>query len=253
MVSLVTRSCIRRGLFGSSAWCVHRRLATSAVTLGALLAASAAGAQVVEPNGVSVPGPSSQPEMPLQSYFDGAGEGIDAVGDAAFEPGSFSPLCDFDATFVFAQSQGQAGLGWYNVPASATAAIPFADVHILIAPEAMPGGTIQAADIRDDPAYTGGFIGFALYKNFRDGNMTVPRVIYYSEYQRNALCTACPMPDHWKMALVYRSTLDTSTYYLAFEDWEGADDRSWLGNDGDFNDKVFRLHGISCAGGGLPC
>jgi hypothetical protein len=61
------------------------------------------------------------------------------------------------------------------------------------------------------------------------------------------------MPDYWKMALVYRSTLDTSTYFIAFEDWEGADANTWQGNDGDFNDKVFRLHGISCAGGGLPC
>jgi hypothetical protein len=219
-----------------------------------LFVAASAGAQVVEPNGVSVPGPSSQMnEMPLQSYFDGVGEGIEAVTDAAFEPGSFSPLCDFDATFVLGQSQGQAGIGWYNVPASDTAAIPFSDVHVLITPTAPVGTMISAADIRSDPAYAGGFIGFALYKEFRNGNQIVPTVIYYSEYQRNAFCTNCTMPDYWKMALVYRSTLDTSTYYLAFEDWEGADATTWQGNDGDFNDKVFRLHGISCAGGGLPC
>jgi hypothetical protein len=199
--------------------------------------------------------------MSLQSYFTGAGEGIDAVADAAYEPGTFSPLCDFDATYVLGQSQGQAGMGWYNVPANDTAAIPFDDgtpqntggLHVLITPTATPGGTIFAEDIRNDPAYLGGFIGFALYKEFRDGPNIVPRIIYYSEYQRNALCTGCTMPDYWKMALVYRSTLDTSTYYVAFEDWEGADANTWQGNDGDFNDKVFRLHGISCAGGGLPC
>jgi hypothetical protein len=216
-----------------------------------LLLAPAAFAQVIEPNGISVPVTNS--ETSLQEYFDGVGEGIDAVADAAAEPGTFSPLCDFDATLVLSQSQAQAAIGWYNVPASDTAAIPMADVHIVV-PIGTPLNTvISADDIRSDPAYTGGFIGFALVKEFRQMNETVPTVVYYSEYQRNALCTGCTMPDHWKMALVYRSTVDTSTYYLAFEDWEGADASTWQGNDGDFNDKVFRLHGISCAGGGLPC
>ena len=229
-------------------------VAISALALGALLAPRVAVAQVVEPNGVAVPGPSSQMgEDTLQSYFDGVGEGIDAIADAAYEPGTFSPLCEFDATFVQGESQGQAGIGWYNVPADDTAAIPFSEVHVLLTPTAAVGAMINADDIRNDPAYGGGFIGFALYKEFRQGPDIVPTVIYYSEYRRNAFCTNCVMPDYWKMALVYASTLDSSTYYLAFEDWEGADATTWQGNDGDFNDKVFRLHGISCAGGGLPC
>jgi hypothetical protein len=235
---------------------VFRKLCIQAgPAIAILLAAPVALAQVIEPNGVSVPAPPvmMSNETTLQAYFTGAGEGIDAVADAAAEPGTFSPLCDFDATLVLSQSQAQAAIGWYNVPASDTAAIPMADVHIVV-PIGTPLNTvISAADIRSDPAYTGGFIGFALVKEFRQMNDVVPTVVYYSEYQRNALCTGCTMPDHWKMALVYRSTVDTSTYYLAFEDWEGADASTWQGNDGDFNDKVFRLHGISCAGGGLPC
>ena len=218
-----------------------------------LLAPGAAHSQVVEPNGIAVPTPPAPPsrETTLQAYFDGVTEGIDAVADAAFEPGSFSPLCDFDATLVLSQSQALAGIGWYNVLASDTAPIPLADVHIIVPPGTPLNTVINAEDIRADPAYTGGFIGFALMKDFNNGQG--PQVVYYSEYQRNALCTGCTMPDHWKMALVYRSTVNTSTYYLAFEDWEGANASTWQGNDGDFNDKVFRLHGISCAGGGLPC
>jgi hypothetical protein len=241
-------------LFWGGARRFSRAFAISAVLAATALAPSVSFAQVIEPNGVSVPGPSSNMgETPLATYFTSIGEGIDAVADAAYEPGTFSPLCDFDATYVLGQSQGQAGMGWYNVPASDTAAIPFADLHVLITPDVMPGAMIFAEDIRNDPAYEGGFIGFALYKNFGNGPNVTPTIIYYSEYMRNAFCTNCDMPDYWKMALVYRSTLDTSTYFIAFEDWEGADANDWKGNDGDFNDKVFRLHGISCAGGGLPC
>ena len=61
------------------------------------------------------------------------------------------------------------------------------------------------------------------------------------------------MPGYWKMALAYLSTANPNSYYLAFEDWEGADRTSWQGNDGDFNDKVFRINGVTCDGGGEPC
>src|SRR5687768_11357642 len=108
-----------------------------------LLLAPAAFAQVIEPNGISVPVTNS--ETSLQEYFDGVGEGIDAVADAAAEPGTFSPLCDFDATLVLSQSQAQAAIGWYNVPASDTAAIPMADVHIVV-PIGTPLNTVISAD-----------------------------------------------------------------------------------------------------------
>ena len=245
-------------VFSSSSPRLVSHIAISALAFGAVaLAPRVSVAQVVEPNGVEVPAPpSTMPpsnETTLQAYFDGVGEGIGAVDDAAYEPGSFSPLCDFDATLVLSQSQAQAGIGWYNVPVGGapTTAIPIAEVYEIVPPGTPLNTVINAADIRSHPEYDQGFIGFALTKDF--GGQRGREVVYYSEYQRNALCTGCVMPEHWKMALVYASTLDTSTYYLAFEDWEGADANTWQGNDGDFNDKVFRLHGISCAGGGLPC
>jgi hypothetical protein len=230
-----------------------RRFAISCLTAATPFVSTVARAQVVEPNGVEVPAPPTpmSTETTLQAYFSGVNETLDAVADAAAEPGTFSPLCDFDATLVLSESQALAGIAWYNVPASDTAAIPPAEVHMIVPPGTPLDTVVNAEDIRSDPAYAGGFIGFALMKDFNDGQG--PQIVYYSEYQRNALCSGCTMPDHWKMALVYRSTVDTSTYYLAFEDWEGANATTWQGNDGDFNDKVFRLHGISCAGGGLPC
>jgi hypothetical protein len=88
-------------------------------------------------------------------------------------------------------------------------------------------------------------VGFALMKQ------GLP--VYYSESQRNAYCSQCATPGYWMMTLAYPSQLKDDTYYLAFEDWEGANDSTWLENDGDFNDKVFRISGVSCQGGGEPC
>ncbi len=201
-------------------------------------------AQVVEPNGVVVPGVSSNAsETSLQSFFDTEAETIRAVADAGVEPGTFSPLCDFEAALVLSQSSALAGIVWYNVPTSATGA-PTATYPIV--PAGTPvGQTVSSADIRSNTNYAGGLVGFALLKN------GIPA--YYSEYSRNANCTQCTTPGYWKMALVYRSQKRDNTFYLAFEDWEGANESTWFGNDGDFNDKVFRITGVSCPGGGVAC
>ncbi len=204
-------------------------------------------AQVIEPNGVKVPAPSSggASETTLQAYFDALSppEPIDAVADASPEPATFSPLCDFEAALVLSQSSAAAGLAWYNVPADPSAA-PDA-IYPIVAETTMTGATLSSSAIRDDPSYAGGLVGFVLTK-------LGGQPIYYSEYRRNALCSACSMPGHWKMMLAYASRLQPNTYYLAFEDWEGANENGWP-DDGDFNDKVFELQGVRCAGGGEPC
>jgi MYXO-CTERM domain-containing protein len=222
------------------------------LALVAVLPAASASAQVVEPNGVVVPGPSSDMnETTLQAYFDTEGEAIDAVAQASPEPGTFSPLCDFDATLVLSESNALAGIAWYNVPADPN--VSPTTWYTIVPPGTPIGQVINASDIRSDPNYTGGFIGFALVRTRNEMGVDTEFIAYHSEFQRNVFCSGCTMPDYWKMALVYRSTLDASTYYIGFEDWDGANSTEWFGNDGDFNDKVFRLHGISCAGGGMPC
>jgi MYXO-CTERM domain-containing protein len=205
-------------------------------------------AAVVEPNGISVPAPAPANETTLQAYFTAQGENINAINDAATEPGAFLPLCDFKATLVLSQSQAGGGIAWYNTTTGATG-VPAASYQIGPFPM-LVGQTIASTDVRNDPNYAGGLIGLVLIKNL--GQPTLSRV-YYSEYRRNATCTACMTPGQWKMALAYRSTRYPNSYYLAFEDWEGADERSWQGNDGDFNDKVFRIDGVICEGGGEPC
>ena len=209
------------------------------------LLCSAASAQVTEPNGLSVPQAAPSFESSLQSYFDGRmpPEAIDAVRDASPEPAVFSPLCGFQAELVLSASSASAGLAWYNVPEDPNA--PPSALYQILKETTQAGAILSSADIRDDPNYAGGLVGFALTKN---GGQP----IYYSEAERNKLCSACSMPGYWKMMLAYASKTESTTYYLAWEDWEGANENSWP-NDGDFNDKVFRLVGVRCAGGGEPC
>src|SRR5262249_33670308 len=159
-----------------------RRYRSSVGLAGALaLLAPTARAQVIEPNGVSVPGPTNGPaEESLQSFFDmlAPPEPIDAKTTASAEPGTFSPLCGFSAALVLSQSSAPAGLFWYNVPDSPTD-VP-KSIYPLILETTMIGAMVSSATIRNDSHYTGGLVGFALTKSFDQGQTHTP--IYYSEY-----------------------------------------------------------------------
>jgi hypothetical protein len=180
-------------------------------------------------------------ETSLQAFFDSLGESIDAAVDASIAPATFWPRCGtIEVRLVSSQSQGQCGLAWYNVPSNATS-VP-STVYTMF-PVGGPG-TVSNIDIANDPNYAGGAIGFALLKSISG---MAPLPIYYSEYRRNAFCSGCAAPDYWKMMLAYPSDIAAGAYYLAFEDWEGTGTSNWAGNDGDFNDKVFRVRGA------LPC
>ena len=137
---------------------------------------------VVEPNGITVPAPPITPgcatvtcpagrvcedgrcEVRLQSYFDTNGEAISETADASTDPGVFLPLCDFAATLVLSESQAQGGLAWYNVPTTAPTAAPAAIYQIGPFPM-LVGQVITSADVRTNPNYAGGLIGFVLLKN----------------------------------------------------------------------------------------
>jgi MYXO-CTERM domain-containing protein len=225
-----------------------RRVVTAAVSALALLTGTPASAAVTEPNGVVVPvlePPRAASEMSLLEYFTdpAVNEPIDPIAEANAQPGVFSPLCEFQATLVLSEGGSRAGISWYNPPADPTAAP--AEVYELIPEPSTLGETITSAGIRNDPNWAGGPVGFVLIKNGAR--------IYYSEYQRNVFCSGCDSPGHWVMALAYRSKVEANTYYLAFEEWEDADETDWQGNDGDFNDKVFKITGVNCLGGGEPC
>jgi hypothetical protein len=222
------------------------------VALALALVCRSAAAQVVEPNGTAVPAPTTDP-ISLQQYFTSVNENINAIQNASITPSTFMPLCDFQATLVLSQSSAQGGLGWYNVPDATT------DPNHTETPTVYPIGTfpmvvgtaVGSSDIRSSTTYGGGLVGFALMKAVGTNGAVIP--VYYSEDTRNADCTGCTMPGYWKMMLSYESTVTSNEYYMAWEDWEGANTTTWFGNDGDFNDKVFAITGVTCNGGGVPC
>jgi MYXO-CTERM domain-containing protein len=210
-----------------------------AATLSLLLVAPAAAAAVTEPNGLPVPGPSSvSTETPLSTFFANRGESINALSDAHITPNVFSPRCGFTATYVLNQAGNHYGLAWYND--TGTQPQP-ADLHQLVPPNSTVGTTFSGTSILSDPAYTGGVIGFALI-----GGET-----HYTNASYDTTCTSCTPPGPWITALIYASTKTPNAYYVCFED--GPTSSTGWSNDGDFNDDVYFITGISCQGGGQPC
>src|SRR5450432_1627942 len=175
----MTRAAHRLPSASSPGHRTHRTLLTARNWLSLPCAvafwAAPARAQVVEPNGVSVPVTLSNGETTLQAYFDSQMEGIDALKEANAQPGVFAPQCDFSATLVLSQSQAQAGIAWYNVPQSPTAAP--ANVYTILPAGTPVGQVITSADILADANYQKGLIGFVLMKNGARA--------YYSEFMRN--------------------------------------------------------------------
>jgi MYXO-CTERM domain-containing protein len=120
-----------------------------------------------------------------------------------------------------------------------------------------------AADIRNDSHWAGGPVGFALIGNDSWVSGANCPQTKYSEADLNVKNSA---GQPWITTLIYQSTSDPNGYYIAFEDqptctasWKGCDPGnpnqpiSSGGNDGDFNDFVFYVSGIDCAGGGEVC
>jgi MYXO-CTERM domain-containing protein len=262
---------------------------SSFVALGA-----AAAVTQPPPDSTPLPQPVPTPELTvivsrsfpesavtLQGLFQFRSESIDASADAVADPGTFRPLCDgadsdVTAEFVLHGGGCTTALAWYNVTGAAPASselytmIPTSvatDMACTIAdfcPLASAPSTIftwvphvYAGNVCNDPRYTGGDIAFAII-----GNPTGPcTATKYSEREANVVCTSCTPNTPWITSLVYRSSLRSDAYYLAFEDlpmsptdWRAVT-TSAFAPDGDFNDFVFHLTGVchgddECARGG---
>lgn len=217
-------------------------------TSAALLPVHLAHAQVKEPNGVAVPLASGGKEIQVSALFTQRMEMIDYVADGLPTPDTFSPLCGFKATLVLKQSGSKLAVGWYNAD-PARVAPPAASEIFQLVPAGSPVGTsITGADIRKDPNYKGGPIGFALIRP----NSTP--AFNFSEARYNVVCNNalfCPTPAPWFLSVSYKSKLTPNAYYVAFED--GDTTASGWSNDGDFNDYVFLFEGLSCVGEGASC
>jgi MYXO-CTERM domain-containing protein len=225
----------------------HARVLGSALTLALALAGGSAAADIYEPNNVQTPPNGllvpidSSPEVQLYTLFSQRGENIDWHNDAHVTPNAFSPLCGFTATYVLNQAGSHFGLAWYNETGSQPQA---SDLHVLVPPSSAVGTMFTGTAIMNDPAYTGGLVGFALM-----GGET-----HYTNTAYDNVCSdpsVCNPAAPWITALMYASTVTPNAYYICFED--GATSSNGWNNDGDFNDDVFFLTGITCSGGGQTC
>lgn len=209
-----------------------------------LCSASAASAAVTEPSGQPVPTASGTGEVQLNDYFTSINEAIDWKADAASTPNSFSPLCGFDAKFLLHGAGCALDFAWYNetgVPPTA------ADLHTIIPAGSPIGTTFSGTDIKSDPAYKGGLVGFALVGS----TAQVCTQTHYSNAAWNTLCSSCNPVGNWITTLIYPSKNVPNAFYLAFED--GATSSIGFNNDGDFNDDVYLVTGVTCVGGGQAC
>jgi hypothetical protein len=225
----------------------------------------------------------------LAGLFKFRGEMLDPVKDAKTAPGYFSPSCGFSGQLLLRGGDCEVSFGWYNVddpnsmtPPAPTEIYPFiplagstitADLQCQgplnngFCPLAWDAGdprdlsrrlwvpkAYDSGSIKTDPHYKGKYVGFAVIGN--------PKVVCsqtkYSMMEHNQR-NANGKP--WVTSLIYQSTADPEGFYMAFEDLPmSPDDWHKTGvngnnatNDGDFNDFVFYVSGISCLGGGQPC
>jgi MYXO-CTERM domain-containing protein len=202
--------------------------------------------------------------LSLPALFQFRGENIDYVQDAKTEPATFSPLCSFSGTLVLRGGGCKVAFGWYNAVQSGGAPPAANEIHPLIpdddaavysqaafAPLATNGPwmlkTFTASDIRNDVNYKGGEIGFVMIGG---GACSQNK---YSQRSLNQACTSCTPVEPWITTVVYASTKEPNAYYMAFEDLPVSATSFSQNNDGDFNDFVFYITGLVCAGGGEAC
>jgi MYXO-CTERM domain-containing protein len=222
----------------------------------------------------------------LQGLFKWRGEKLDPVADAKTTPGYFSPVCGFSGQLLLMGGNCKVAFGWYNVEDPNSTTPPTVDEIFEFIPNdptylnclsdngapktdgfcplawdtrsprdlSIQQWTPKAFDsgnIKTNPKYKGKYVGFALI-----GNPALDcKANKYSLYNHNQK-NADGVP--WVASLIYQSTADPEGFYMAFEDlpmsptdWHKSG--GTYENDGDFNDFVFYVSGISCLGGGQPC
>ncbi len=222
----------------------------------------------------------------LNGLFKYRGESLDEMTNATTAPGYFSPTCGFEAQILLRGSGCEVALGWYNVedPSSAVPPAPSAiyplvpedtseelDCQPPLATEFCPLAwdnhnprelnkaywtpkSYSTGLITQNPNYEGGYVGFAMIGN-PSSNCSATKYSLYGQNKKNQ--NGVP----WVTALIYQSTVDGEGFYLAFEDlpmstadWKVTGVPGNMGtNEGDFNDFVFYVSGVSCSGGGLRC
>lgn len=204
-----------------------------AVACSAVLLFAQAAFALTQPNGATIPVGGS-----LQSLFTGRGEAINALNDAATTPETFTPSCGLTFEVLQRNAGYKNSFGWYNVTGAKPA---LGDHHeFLTCNDGV--GTIKTLDIKKDPAYQGGLIGF-YQATGSCATVNNNNAIFYSEKKYNPDGNQANPYIH---LLIYNSTVTPKAFYFGWEDLLS-------GGDNDFDDLTTFVTGISCSGGGGKC
>ncbi|MBI2898169.1 MAG: DUF4114 domain-containing protein [Deltaproteobacteria bacterium] len=214
----------------------------------ATLTVGDAGAVVNQVDGQVVPQTTRLQQCLTASEGAGPPIGTDAVFDAALQPEVFLPVPDTDVVFRdLAEGAGyENSFGWYNVGDDVTQP---ANLHVIFGCRGTPTCDCPCAvgnqretrvAISNDPAYSGGYIGFWLRTPERNQggndpdncggvNDTANR-IYFTESALND-------DGDYVHYLIYESRQIVDTFYFGFEDL-------FRGGDNDFEDMLVRVAGL---------
>ena len=181
--------------------------------------------------------------------------GLDPYDDGALTPETFTPTCPLTFRLV---TRGTARFGnvfgWYNVTGQAPAP---AALYPMLDCNAAAGAQV-VLDVRSDPRWTGGEIGFFLVTPEQHGGSgqcaggdccaRVDRLpaAGYAYYSQRALNPDHVGADSFIHLIVYDSQIRERTFYFAWEDTSGA-------ANNDFTDLVTSVSGVECTGGGQAC
>lgn len=180
--------------------------------------------------------------------------GLDPWTDGALVPERYMPTCALTFTVV---SRGTAIFGdifgWYNVTGSKP---ELSDLHPMLGCDAAEGESV-VLDVRGDPAYLGGEIGFFIATPEGPGKQcaggdccaSLARVaagegnVFYSERSYNPDASGANSIVH---LVVFDSRISEHKFYFAWEDIFG-------GSNNDFTDLVTSVEGVECSEGGAAC
>jgi hypothetical protein len=217
------------------------------VACAAAALSGAAHAQTTQSNGTVIPVTNH-----LVTFLNAAGETINPLTDAATTPETFKPGCQLTFTVIGRGAAQKNSFGWYNVTGQKPALSEL--VEFIGCNDGV--GTVKVLDIKADPRYRGGEIGFfeatteghtGFFQpncvNLADPANTLGHV-FYSEKKYNE--DNAPTGPSYVHLLTMDSKVRPNTFYFGWEDL-------FQGGDNDFEDLLTRVEGIQCSGGGTAC
>ncbi len=178
-------------------------------------------------------------------------ETLDPRVTGAVTPETFRPECSLTFTVLVRMSDYDNSFGWYNV-AGTTPSLDqlYEFIHRDDPPfnwdQSYADLTSRVLDIRDDPRYSGGEIGFfQAVKPYQCADVTDPSMVDFVVFSQRELNPDSSDQNPFIHLMIMDSSIQDNVFYFGWEDQLHGDD--------DFSDLVLRVEGISCAAGGEAC